>query len=223
MKKIFIGYDYREDDAYYSCCNSLYCSSKNIEIQKLETNKLREEGLYTRPYDALSSTEFSFTRFLVPYLTEYKGWALFCDCDFIFLEDVEKLFNLRDNKYAIMCAKHDYKPKKTVKMDGAVQHQYPRKNWSSLVLWNCSHPSNRIVTPDIVNSQTGQYLHRFTWLDDSEIGELPLQWNWLVGWYKEPEDGTPKAIHYTEGGPWFENYKDCEYSEYYYKYARRNN
>ena len=144
---------------------------------------------------------------------------MFCDCDFIFLNDVEELFNNIDDRYAVMCVKHDYTPTSLIKMDGATQHIYPRKNWSSLVLWNCAHPSNRQIDPDLVNTQTGQYLHRFNWLNDEEIGSIPLEWNWLVGWYKEPEDGKPKALHFTEGGPWFDNYKDCEYSEYYYKYS----
>ncbi len=100
-------------------------------------------------------------------------------------------------------------------MDGQLQVNYPRKNWSSLILWNCNHPSNKNLNVETVNKLSPQELHRFTWLKDDEIGELPLEWNWLVGWYKE---GNPKALHYTEGGPWFENYRDCEYSEIWKKY-----
>lgn len=220
MRKIFVGYDSREVPAYKACIKSIKDSSKsNIDFIELNTNKLKQSNIYTRDKDPLSSTEFTFSRFLVPYLSNYTGWALFCDCDFIFLEDIENLFSLADDKFAVMCVQHDYTPTNTIKMDGKVQHLYPRKNWSSLVLWNCSHPSNKNLTPDIVNTQTGQYLHRFSWLTDNEIGSIPLQWNWLVGWYKEPRDGHPKALHFTEGGPWFDDFKDCEYSNYYYKYA----
>ena len=145
----------------------------------------------------------------------FKGWALFCDCDILFLENVENLFNLADNKYAVMCVQHDYTPKEGLKMDGKQQTIYPRKNWSSLVLWNCEHPSNKIVTKEYVNDPeiTGKILHRFSWLKDDEIGSINHHWNWLVGWYEEPKDGKPLAIHYTEGGPWFKEYRDCEYSE----------
>lgn len=218
---VFIGYDSRESQAYDACVNSINKNSfSSYSIHALKISHLRELGIYTREEDSLSSTEFSFSRFLIPYLLNYKGWALFCDCDFIFLEDLENLFSIIDDKYAVMCCKHNYNPKGTLKMDGKTQHLYPRKNWSSLVLWNCSHPSNKHISPEIVNTQTGQYLHRFSWLRDEEIGSIPIQWNWLVGWYKEPENGTPKGLHFTEGGPWFDNYKDCEYSEYYYRYAR---
>lgn len=220
-RKIFIGFDTREVAAYTACVNSLLDNSNtNCDIIPLKLNVLRELGIYKRDIDSLSSTEFSFTRFLIPYLCNYNGWAVFCDCDFIFLEDIGKLYELREEKYAVMCAQHNYTPTNVIKMDGKAQHLYPRKNWSSLVLWNCSHPSNKLITPELVNTQSGQFLHRFSWLEDSEIGSIPIEWNWLVGWYKEPENGTPKALHFTEGGPWFENYKNCEYSEAYYKYAR---
>jgi lipopolysaccharide biosynthesis glycosyltransferase len=140
-------------------------------------------------------------------------WAVFADCDFVFVDDVKKLFDQADDRYAVMVVKHDYTPKEGIKMDGCKQLPYPRKNWSSMILWNCGHASNQQVTPDLVNSQTGQYLHRFQWLDDAEIGNLDPEWNWLAGWYQEPQDGTPKAIHYTEGGPWFKEYRQCEYHE----------
>ncbi|NBP04581.1 MAG: glycosyltransferase, partial [Proteobacteria bacterium] len=190
--KVYIGYDSREKEAYNTCVNSIYKnSSSQVTIKPLKLAELKQHGLYTREVDPLSSTEFSFSRFLVPHLNDYQDWVVFCDCDFIFVEDIKNLFDLKDDKYAVLVCKHEYKPTTTVKMDGKMQSVYPRKNWSSLVLWNCKHPKNRLVTPELVNSQTGQYLHRFMWLDDSEIGELPIQWNWLVGWYKEPQDGKP--------------------------------
>jgi lipopolysaccharide biosynthesis glycosyltransferase len=220
MKKIFVGYDSREVPAYSACIKSIKDNCKReVNIIELNTSNLKQSNIYTREKDLLSSTEFTFSRFLIPHLCNYSGWALFCDCDFIFLEDVEELFSLADDRFAVMCVQHNYVPANKTKMDDKVQHIYPRKNWSSLVLWNCSHPSNKKITPDVVNTQSGQYLHRFSWLKDDEIGNIPLQWNWLVGWYKEPSDGYPKALHFTEGGPWFDNFKNCEYSNYYYKYA----
>jgi hypothetical protein len=120
----------------------------------------------------------------------------------------------------VMCVQHDYTPKPGIKMDGQKQTIYPRKNWSSVVLWNCGHPSNEKITVDLVNNPNydGKYFHRFSWLQDEEIGKLSHEWNWLVGWYKAPEDGEPKALHYTEGGPWFKNYRHCEYGDVWKNY-----
>lgn len=212
---IYIGYDTREDIAYQVSKFSILQRSNNVSVIPLKLDELKEKGFYWRGEDKLGSTEFTFSRFLVPELNDYKGWALFCDCDIIFLEDINNLFNLKDDKYAVMCVQHDYKPKEETKMDGKQQTLYPRKNWSSLVLWNCGHPSNQKISKELINNPetTGKYLHRFSWLKDEEIGAIPHYWNWLVGWYKEPNDGNPKAIHYTEGGPWFENYRDCDYHQ----------
>jgi lipopolysaccharide biosynthesis glycosyltransferase len=218
--KIFIGWDSREDIAYQVAKYSIERhASVPVDIQPLKQNELRKNFLYWRPVDTLSSTEFTFTRFLIPELMEYNSWALFIDCDFVADADVKLLFDQVDDKFAVMCAQHDYTPKETTKMDGQVQHIYPRKNWSSMMLVNCSHPSNRALTKELVNnSETGgAYLHRFSWLDDSEIGAISHEWNWLVGWYKEPEDGCPKFLHYTEGGPWFQQYRNCEYNYLWYE------
>lgn len=212
---IYVGYDSREDLAYQVCEFSIKKQSPSANVHPLVLKELIEKNIYTRDEDKLGSTEFTFSRFLVPELNNYNGWAIFCDCDILFLKDVNELFNLADDRYAIMCAQHDYTPKEGVKMDGKAQTIYPRKNWSSVVLWNCSHPSNKKINKELVNDPvtTGKYLHRFSWLEDHEIGSIPHTWNWLVGWYKEPQDGNPNAIHYTEGGPWFENYRFCEYHQ----------
>jgi hypothetical protein len=209
--KVFVGYDTREDIAYQVCKHSLESRNKNVEVRPLKQNELREQGWYSRPIDKLASTEFTFTRFLVPELCNFDGWALFCDSDIIFIEDIKELFDQADNKYAVMCAQHDYTPKEGVKMDGQTQTVYPRKNWSSVVLFNCGHPSNKKLDLNLVNNPeiTGAYLHRFSWLDDTEIGQISHEWNWLTDWYEEGKDGSPKALHYTEGGPWFENYRNC--------------
>ena len=218
--KIFVGWDSREDIAYQVCRQSILdTTSVPVEIIPLKQKTLRKQDMYWRDIDALASTEFTFTRFLIPTITEYNGWALFIDCDFVALEDVAKLFAQANDKYAVMCAQHDYTPKEGVKMDGQQQTSYPRKNWSSMMLVNCGHPSNKKLTKELVNTETisGAYLHRFSWLLDKEVGKLSHEWNWLVGWYKEPKDGKPKFLHYTEGGPWFEKYENCEYNYEYYK------
>ena len=211
--KVFIGYDPREDIAYQVCKHSIITKQPEAEVHPLKQTELREAGWYSRPVDKLASTEFTFTRFLVPELTNFNGWALFMDCDMILTTDIKELFDQADDRYAVMCVQHDHTPKEGYKMDGQTQTVYPRKNWSSVVLWNCGHPSNKVVTTDLVNDEktTGKYLHRFSWLKDEEIGELNHTWNYLVGVYNDIE--TPKLIHYTEGGPWFENYRYCEFSD----------
>jgi len=216
---VYIGYDSREDLAYQVCSYSIKSKSNSVNIYPLKLNELKEKRLYTRDEDKLGSTEFTFSRFLVPILNNYSGWALFCDCDILFLNSVEELFSKADDRYAIMCVQHDYTPKGDTKMDGKIQSIYPRKNWSSLVLWNCGHPSNKKVTQELINDPdtTGKYLHRFSWLKDNEIGEVSHEWNWLVGWYEEPKDGAPKALHYTEGGPWFPDYRFCDYHDVWKK------
>ncbi|EHI48752.1 LPS:glycosyltransferase [SAR116 cluster alpha proteobacterium HIMB100] len=213
--RVFIGYDKREDIAYQVCKYSIKSRNQNVDIRPLIQQELRDSGWYSRPIDKLASTEFTFTRFLVPELCDFKGWAVFMDCDMLLFSDISELFSLADDNYALMCVKHDYNPKATLKMDGQKQTIYPRKNWSSVMLFNCAHPSNRVLTRELVNKEdiSGAYLHRFSWLKDEEIGELPCTWNWLVGHYQEPEDGKPDLVHYTEGGPWFENYRFCGYHE----------
>ncbi len=217
--KVFVGWDSREDIAYQVCKQSiLNHASVPVQVIPLKQQELRKRGIYWRDEDKLASTEFTFTRFLVPFLSDYEGWSLFIDCDFVFKTDIKELFDLANDKYAVMCAHHEYTPKEGVKMDGKAQTQYPRKNWSSCVLFNCGHSSNRKIDDTLVNNEhkTGAYFHRFSWLPDSQIGQFSHEWNWLTDWYDEPEDGTPKALHYTEGGPWFEEYKECKYCSDWY-------
>lgn len=210
--KIYVGWDSREDIAYQVCRHSiLRRASRPVDVEPLKQPELRARGLYTRPADKLSTTEFTFTRFLVPALAGYRGWALFCDCDFLWLGDIAELFALRDDRYAVMCVQHDHRPTESIKMDDRVQTRYPRKNWSSMVLYNCGHPANAALTPAVVNAESGLFLHRFLWLDDALIGAVPETWNWLEGWCKKPDRGTPKVVHYTRGGPWFDNWQDVDY------------
>ncbi|KAF3795098.1 CDI protein [Nymphaea thermarum] len=219
--RIFIGYDPREDQAYNVCKHSiLKHASIPVEIRPIVQSELRKKNLYWRERGATESTEFSFSRFLTPFLAGFEGWAMFVDCDFLYTTDIKELVDLIDDKYAVMCVHHDYAPKETTKMDGAIQTLYPRKNWSSMVLYNCGHPKNQVLTPEAVNTQTGAFLHRFMWLDDNEIGSIPFVWNFLVGHNHVDENDPktfPKAIHYTLGGPWFEAWKDCEFGDLWLK------
>ena len=221
MFKIYIGYDSREDIAYQVCKSSIitHCSDlSKVEILPLKLSELREKGLYWRGEDRLASTEFTYSRFLVFFLSNFEGLSLFVDCDTLFLDDPLKLLELYDSKYTLQLIKHDYNPLSKFKMDGRVQTQYPRKNWSSVILWNNSHLYNKQLTPYIVNKESGAYLHRFEWVEDKFIGELSYEWNWLTDWY---EEGSPKLLHFTEGGPWFENYRRCKYSNLWIKELNR--
>ena len=210
---IYIGYDSKEDIAYRVCKNSiLKRSGTNVKIRSLKLYELIANKLYNRAIDPLASTEFTYSRFLVPTLNNFKGWAVFCDCDFLFFEDVEKILNNIDKSKAVYCVQHDYTPKEKHKMDGQKQTIYPRKNWSSFILFNCSHSSNKKLSVDLVNSQTGSFLHQFKWLKDSEIGSLDERWNWLEGWTSKHNNKKPFAVHYTRGGPWFEEWQDVEFA-----------
>ena len=218
--KIFIGWDEREQEAYDVCVKSLLKhSSVQLDIQPIIKSVLMDTGEYFREQPEAGSVEFTYTRFLTPYLAGYRDWALFVDCDFLFTKDVAELFAMKDEQYALMCVKHDYVPKNAVKMDGQKQVSYPRKNWSSCILWNCGHLSNRVLTPYVASTQTGAYLHRFQFLSDYMIGDLPLEWNWLEGEYDKPEV-PPAAIHFTNGGPWFENWQNVDYADLWKSYLK---
>lgn len=212
--RIFIGWDEREPIAYQVAKLSLERrASIPVEVTPIKLDELREKKLYWRQQDPLASTDFTYSRFLTPKLAGYRGWALFCDCDFLFLADIAGLAAYAKGEKAVYCVQHDYRPSETTKMDGAVQSVYPRKNWSSLMLFNCEHPSVRGLTPEIVNSESGAYLHRMQWVKDDDIGALPVEWNWLEGWNTKPANGTPNAVHFTRGGPWFEQWQNVDYGE----------
>ena len=213
--KIYIGYDSRHPIASSVCEYSLKKHSKNLDINHLKLSDL--EQLYWREYKD-QSTEFTYTRFLIPYLQDYTGWALFCDNDFLFLKDVKKIFDYADDKYAVMCCQHDYTPRAITKMLGKKQVPYKRKNWSSLMLINCGHESVKNLDLSTVSEQSGKYLHQFEWLKTNEIGSIPRHWNWLVNWYKESDEDKPSALHFTEGGPWI---VDSEYKDLWLKYKKQ--
>lgn len=212
--RVFVGWDSREDIAFQVCRSSLERrASQPVAVVPLKQAELRARGLYRRAADPLASTEFTYTRFLVPTLAGFTGWALFCDCDFLWRADVAAMFALADDRRAVMCVQHDHRPPETSKMDGRTQTLYPRKNWSSLVLYNCGHPANRVLTVEVVNREPGSFLHQFRWLADDLIGALPGTWNWLEGWDPKPAQGVPNAIHYTRGGPWFDNWRHVDYAD----------
>ena len=180
--KIYVGYDSREDIAWQVCRQSLLRhAGLELPVYPLRQTSLRELGLYTRPADARASTEFSISRFLTPYLAAHDGWSVFVDCDFLFTDDVRKVLRNLDLSKAIYVVQHEYTPALSIKMDGKAQHVYPRKNWSSFILFNGRHPAVKALTPSIVNSAEPAYLHRFTWVEDADIGALDLNWNFLVG------------------------------------------
>lgn len=211
MLKVFIGYDPREKDAYYVAVKSLMKrTSIPVCVTSLDASRLTECGLLNRPIDrrgnviwdinsnAPCATEFSNSRFLTPHLAQF-GWALFVDCDVVFLADIAELMALADPQYAVMVVKHQMGNVSGLKMDGQPQVAYARKGWSAVMLFNCDHPANRRITIQDVNARPGRDLHAYYWLHDSEIGELPMEWNWLVGVQDKPE--SPKIAHYTLGIP----------------------
>ena len=211
--KIYVGYDSREDIAWQVCRHSLLRhAGTQLDIFPLKQVTLRELGLYTRPVDAKASTEFSITRFLTPFLGSHEGWSIFTDCDLLFTVDIRSLEKHLDPSMAVHVVQHDYTPAIAIKMDGKAQHVYPRKNWSSFIAFNGAHPAVKALTPAIVNSAEPAFLHRFNWVDDAAIGSLPLSWNFLVGEYPKPA-AAPAAIHYTNGGPWFDNHVDVDYGD----------
>ena len=207
---VVVGFDQREAVAYHAFTQSVIEKS-SIPIRFLPLN-INSLNAYKETHRD-GSNEFIYSRFLVPYLMNFKGWAIYADGDMVCLEDIKKLWNLRDNKYAIQVVKHDYKTKIKNKYWGNKNENYPRKNWSSLILWNCEHKSHKILTPDFIQKQTGAFLHRFNWIKDSEIGDINKEWNWLAMEYEEKQDIN--LIHYTIGTPCFEEYQNSSLASYW--------
>ncbi len=216
MLKIVVGFDQRESVAYHTFCQSIIeKSSSPLNFIPLAINNLKN---YNETHTD-QSNDFIYSRFLTPYLNNFEGWAIFADGDMICHADIKELWDLRDESKALMVVKHDYQTKAHIKYLGNKNENYPRKNWSSVILWNCSHPKHKILTPEFIQNQTGKYLHRFSWLDDGEIGEIPLEWNWLAIEY--PENKDAKLIHYTLGTPCFKEYEKTDMSDIWYKTFER--
>lgn len=218
MMNVYIGYDSREKLAFHVLAHSiLERSSEPVAIHPLVQRQLRNQDVYGRVRDAKESTEFSLTRFLVPYLSGYKGFSVFMDCDMLCLTDIADLFmvalkaRLLSEEKAVWVCKHDYTPISQTKFLGQQQTIYPRKNWSSLILFN--NERCKALTPEHVNNASGLDLHRFHWLKDEDIGCLPLEWNWLVDEYPHRDVSEINMLHYTLGGPWFADCRDCDYAE----------
>lgn len=209
MIQVFIGYDPREAVAFSVLAHSIHArASAPVAVVPLKLSELA--GVLTRERHPLQSTDFSFSRFLTPYLSGYEGWSVFMDCDMLVLDDITALFALRDDRYAVMVVKHDHVPRESRKFLDQPQSPYAKKNWSSVMLFN--NARCRALTPDYVNSASGLELHQFKWLaGDDLIGEIPPRWNHLVG-YDAPRHGV-SLVHYTLGGPYFDEYRDCEYAE----------
>ena len=211
MIRVFIGFDPRETVAFHVLSHSIERrASKPVSIAPLALSQLG--GLMTRERHPLQSTDFSFSRFLVPHLCDYQGFAIFMDCDMLMLDDIANFWALQDESFAVQVVKHDHVPKEEVKFLGAAQTKYEKKNWSSVMLFNCARC--QALTPDYVNSASGLDLHRFNWLgDDDLIGALPSRWNHLVD-YDPPRPATELSLlHFTIGGPYFPEYKDCGYAD----------
>ena len=209
MIHVFIGYDPREAVAYSVLAYSIQArASQPVAITPLMLSQLK--GVLERERHPLQSTDFSFSRFLTPYLSGFTGWSVFMDCDMLMLDDIANLWNLRDDRHAVMVVKHNHVPREKVKFLGEPQSKYEKKNWSSVMLFN--NARCRALTPDYVNRATGLELHQFKWLgNDTLIGELPDRWNHLVGYNPPRRDAA--LVHYTLGGPYFDAYRDCEYSK----------
>jgi lipopolysaccharide biosynthesis glycosyltransferase len=212
MIPVFIGYDPREAIAFHVCVNSIIRhSSQPVSIIPLALNLFSD---YQETHTD-GSNPFIYTRFLVPYLMRWNSWAIFMDGDMVVQADITDLWNRRDHDKDVMVVKHDYQTRSTSKYLGNVNENYPRKNWSSVILWNCGNFPNRCLTPEFVQNSTGQYLHRFSWLDDARIGELPLEWNWLPDEYGENHNA--KLLHYTLGAPCFEEFADTPQAEAWHR------
>jgi hypothetical protein len=218
---VYIGYDAKEHVAFEVLVESIKrTASRPIHIVPIKADKVRAAGLYNRCYRVDEngqywdisdgrpfSTAFSFSRFLVPALEQYEGWGLFMDCDMMVRSDIWEIFEtFNDPDYAVYTVPHSYIPPEGLKLDGKLQQPYPFKNWSSFMLFNCSHPVNLDLSPDNVSRKSGRWMHSFQWLPSNDlIGRIPEEWNWLDD-HSDPTI-TPKNVHFTTGGPWFEHWK----------------
>ena len=218
MIRIVIGFDQREAVAYHTFCQSiLEKASAPVSFTPLVLGSLK--GFSETHTDG--SNAFIYSRFLTPWLMDFNGWAIFADGDMICLDDMAKLWALRDETKAVQVVQHNYQTKALDKYLGNKNENYPRKNWSSLILWNCAHPKHKLLTPEFVMKQTGAFLHRFTWLDDADVGALPKEWNWLTTEYEDNYQAS--LLHYTLGTPCFADYKNAEMSDVWHAAHERIN
>jgi lipopolysaccharide biosynthesis glycosyltransferase len=210
---IYIGYDssnYGQEIAYRVCRRSIENHNADIHISPIKLKDLRKAKIFDRPREKNQSTEFTYTRFLTPHLNKYSGKALFCDSDFLWRCDAAEVLDFIDDDHSVSCVRHEYTSCPTeTKMDGLKQEWYPKKNWSSLMLFNAGHEDCKKLTKEVVNSESPKYLHRMEWTTDEKIGSIPIEYNYLIGYYSSE---NPRVLHFTDGGPWHQNTKDVEYS-----------
>ena len=210
MNKInmIVGFDQREAVAYHVFCQSVL-EKTSAPVQFIPLTKQSLFGYQEHHRDGTNA--FTYTRFLSPWLMDYEGWVIFADGDMVCTDDIANLWNLRDITKAVQVVKHNYQTKVHRKYFGNKNEDYPRKNWSSVILWNCAHSKNRQLTPEFVQGQDGAFLHRFKWLEDNDIGELPKEWNWLATEYEA--NPNAKLVHYTLGTPCFMEYRDSDMAD----------
>jgi len=226
---VFVGFDPDEAVAWHVFVHSVF-SRSSIPIAFTPLHERNLSRVFWRERDPLQSTTFSLSRFLVPTLCGFEGLAIYFDCDMLLRTDIANLIAEveRDPGKAIYVVKHEYVPSTTTKFLGKPQHRYPRKNWSSVIVWDCAHPSNRLLSAELVNHESPAFLHRFSWLRDDEIGSLRVEWNWLIGEYTAP---TVEALnlHWTIGGPYFMEYGGSDAADEWFEefrlatYCRQNN
>lgn len=215
---LVVGFDQREAVAYHTFCQSvLEKSSLPVQFIPLAENTL--VGYKETHTDG--SNKFIYSRFLTPYLCNFEGWAIFADGDMVCQTDIKQLWDLRDDSKAVQVVQHDYQTKAHKKYLDNKNENYPRKNWSSVILWNCGHPAHRVLTPEFIQKQTGAYLHRFSWLSDAQIGALPREWNWLAIEYED--NPQARLVHFTLGTPCFKDYADTAMADIWHEARERVN
>jgi lipopolysaccharide biosynthesis glycosyltransferase len=222
MYNVFIGWDPRDQEAAEVCRYTLLKhATLPVNVQFLRLDDLMAGKIYTRKDDPESSGQYTYLRYYIPHIMGHKGLAVYCDPGCVWLTDVRELFKEFDDRAAVHVVKHNYKPLADKKLDDKPQSQYRKKAWSSVMLINSGHESNKKLTADLVNKSSAQFLHQFEWLQNNDIWSLNPSWNWIPGLYKEPADGQPNLIHFTEGGPWLKDYQKIEYG-YFYLQALQN-
>lgn len=210
---VFVGWDSKTIEDYKVCEFSIKKHCPEAIVYPIKQQELRDKGIYWREKDQ-ATTEFSITRFLTPYLMDYADWAVFCDADFLWNCNIERLFEFADPRYAVRVVKHFHDPYESLKKDNQKQTKYECKNWSSLILWNCGHEKNKNLTKGLVNTVSPAFLHRFWWLKPEDIGDLPLTFNFLSMYYhKWPKGELPNAIHFTSGSPLVKGHENDDYSD----------
>ena len=214
MIKVFIGYDQREAQVFHVCVQSILMNT-TVPVQIIPLNLDQLKKIYSEEHGD-NTNNFIYTRFLVPHLCNFESTAIYMDGDMVVRGDLKDLISMNDKKSAVNVVKHNYKTKKKTKYMGTLNEDFPRKNWSSVIIWNCDHVKNKILLPSLIQKSTGKFLHRFEWLDDDDINELPREWNWLCDEYGD--NSSAKLIHYTLGAPCFKAFRDTPMAGEYMKY-----